>query len=108
MAFFTKMGMSVPEIKTENLEELKQSLEQYEVSEELELVRAAAAGTTTTDQNDSTTEEEDAVEVEKEQKQEVEEEIKNLVPDVVIEGDENKSDEKRFEYVVDRNFGVEV
>lgn len=97
MAFFTKMGMSVPEIKTENLEELKQSLEQYEVSEELELVRAA--GTSTTDQNDSKVEQ---VEVK-------EEEVKNLVPEVVVAEDESKtSDEKRFEYVVDRNFGVEV
>lgn len=97
MAFFTKMGTSVPEIKTENLEELKQSLEQYEVSEELELVRAA--GTSTTDQNDSKVEQ---VQVKEETN---EEEVKNLVPEV----DESKnSDEKRFEYVVDRNFGVEV
>lgn len=102
MAFFTKMGMSVPEIKTENLEELKQSLEQYEESEELELVRAA--GTTKTDQNDSKKEEE------VNEKEEDLEEIKILVPDVVVvEEDENKiSDDKRFEYVVDRNFGVEV
>lgn len=93
MAFFTKMGMSVPEIKTENLEELKQSLEQYEESEELELVKAA--GTTTTDENNS-------------KKEEDLDEIKNLVPAVTIENENKNSDDKRFEYVVDRNFGVEV
>lgn len=102
MAFFTKMGMSVPEIKTENLEELKQSLEQYEESEELELVRAA--GTTTTDDINSKKEEE------VNEKEDLDE-IKNLVPDVITienETDNKNSDDKRFEYVVDRNFGVEV
>lgn len=99
MAFFTKMGMSVPEIKTENLEELKQSLEQYEESEELELVKAA--GTTTTDENNSKKEEEV-------NEREDLDEIKNLVPAVTIENENKNSDDKRFEYVVDRNFGVEV